>query len=389
MSRAKDSFIWDLEGLRYIDLSAGFGALPLGHNHDGIVDRLGELFSQDPPPIIHGLGDLYPSQQKIELLETVCHLFPKEMNSIALTVTGSQAVELAMKTALMANRGDGFIGFKNAYHGLEFGSLALSDREFFRAPFRSWLNGDRVYQLPFGCDMSLMQKALDQASQKGVSIGAVLLEPIQGRAGVILPPDGWLQEVSEFCRAKGILLIFDEILTGLGRLGQWTFASEVAADLVCLGKAIGGGMPLSACIGRRDVMGYWPESRGEAMHTGTYFGHPLSCLVGRLTLEQIEAQALLDRARSLGQKTMEDMSHRWVNKKPLVKEIRGSGLMMVIEFPQGGMGVKIADLLRQRGVIAVPAGEKGQCLSLTPALNIKEDLLAESLDLMEEAFSYL
>ncbi len=374
LSRAKGSFLFDVEGQEYIDLSAGFGALPLGHNDPEVLSELSKELKKEPATLMHGLGDVYPSQQKIELMEAVLGVFPKSLDlTMALTVTGSQAVEFAMKTALIAGKGDGFITFKGAYHGLEFGSLAVSDREIFRRPFVSWLNEEKVFQLPYGCPKASFHEVLDLATKKGVKLAAVILEPVQGRAGVVLPPQGFLKELESFCQEKGLLLILDEVLTGLGRLGQWSFCEEITPDLVCLGKAIGGGMPLSGCVGKKKVMAFWPESRGEAIHTGTYFGHPHSCLVGRLTLEAVIRNNLLERVSQLGEKLIAIMNDRW-SAEPLVKEVRGRGFMMAIEFSEPGAGAKMADLLRKERVIVIPGGEKGQCLSLTPALNMSEAL---------------
>jgi 4-aminobutyrate aminotransferase/(S)-3-amino-2-methylpropionate transaminase len=388
LDKGLGSLLWDVEGTEYVDLCAGFGALAIGHNEPSLLQALSVHMGDGRPSVIHGLGDVFPSLDKIDLLTQLRKLLPRDMSRIALAVTGSQAVELAMKTAMLATKGEGFIAFTSGYHGLDFGALSVSGLEFFKAPFGSWGHPATVRHLPFGCNPAEIAKAIDAQCLAGIKTAAILAEPVQGRGGGRAAPDGWLHEISALCRKKGVVLILDEVFAGLGRTGRWTVAEEVDADLICLGKALGGGMPLSACVGKGAVMDAWPESRGEALHTGTFFGHPLSCFFGVQTLammERIDAPRMAAAKGRYFRDVLEDL----LLPSNKIKEIRGLGLMVTIEFHNPGDGERMMMALQQLGVIAIPAGVAGECLSLTPALNIPDELLKYSATKIASSVSHL
>jgi len=375
-ARARGSLIWDVEGKEYFDLCAGFGALPLGHASQPMLDVTAS-FASAQPPIEHGMGDVYPSEEKILFLETLRSMLPKAYSKGALALGGGQAVEIAMKTAMLSTKKSGFIVFEEGYHGLDLGVLPLTAREDFKMPFKNWLSEGRVVRLPYGASQEELEKAVKNLGLCGLA--AVVTEPIQGRAGVKLPPKGWLEDLANFAHAHKALLVLDEIFTGFGRIGCVTSAELIDADILCFGKAIGGGFPVSACFAKEHVMDSWPKSKGEAIHTGTFFGHPFTVAVGRRTLEQIQKLKLADRATELG-----DYVQKWlkttIGDHPKVKAIRGQGLMIGIEFRETGFAARLMDELREKGVVVLPSGEKGSVLSLTPALNIPKEIIEESLN---------
>lgn len=374
--RANGSLIWDVEGREFIDLCAGFGALALGHASEPLRD-VAKTFSEENPPIEHGMGDVYPAEEKILFLEALRSMLPPSFTTGALALGGGQAVEIAMKTAMLSTGKTGFIVFEEGYHGLDLGVLPLTARNDFRAPFKEWLAEERVVRVPYGCSVQRIEDAVKQLAPHGLS--AIVVEPLQGRAGVKLPPVGWLTMLAQAAHAEGGLLILDEIFTGFGRLGQITAAETVDADILCFGKAIGGGFPVSACFAKKHVMNAWPKSTGEAIHTGTFFGHPFSLAVGRRTLREIAKLNLCQRSRELGERAKRKLNDK-IGSNPKVKEIRGQALMMGVEFHETGFGAKIMDELRKAGVIALPSGRDGRVLSLSPALNIPEDTLFEAID---------
>jgi acetylornithine/succinyldiaminopimelate/putrescine aminotransferase len=369
MERGQGSLVWDVEGREYIDLCAGFGVMALGHSHD-VTRRI-------DAPLIHGMGDVYPSRAKVELLEALTRALPAPLSIATLALSGSQAVEAAVKTALLKTKRSGFIVFDGSYHGVDLGILALTSREDFKAPFKRWIADGNVQSVPFGADATTLAAAVAALKHAGHELAAVLVEPVQGRAGVRPAPAGWLATLRRFCDDQGALLIYDEVFTGMGRTGKLTHAADVPCDLLCLGKAMGGGMPISACVGTKSVMDAWPECHSEALHTGTFFGHPLSCTYAAATLAEILAADLPRRATRVGDQWQQDLrtALRGVSS---VKEVRGVGLMLAIEFKEAGAGAKAMDLLRERGVIALASSSKGESLSLTPALNIPEALLADA-----------
>lgn len=375
-SRARGSQIWDVEGKEFIDLCAGFGALALGHASDALRD-VAKQFSEENPPIEHGMGDVYPSDEKVLFLETMRAMLPSAYAIGALALGGGQAVEIAMKTAILSTGKTGFIVFEEGYHGLDLGVLPLTARVDFRAPFKEWLAEERVVRLAYGCSIEHLEHAIERLAPYGLA--AIVVEPIQGRAGIKLPPQGWLSMLSQAAHAEDGLLIFDEIFTGFCRLGQITAAQTIDADILCFGKAIGGGFPVSACFAKKDVMDAWPKSTGEAIHTGTFFGHPFSLAVGRRTLGEMTRLNLCHRARELGERAKCRLIEK-IGSNPKVKDIRGQGLMIGIEFHDVGFAAQLMDQLRQVGIIALPSGRDGRVLSLSPALNIPEDILFEAID---------
>jgi acetylornithine/succinyldiaminopimelate/putrescine aminotransferase len=380
LDRAKGSLVWDTSGKRYIDFCAGFGALPLGHNHDAL--QMAAANRSDA--IQHGMGDVYPSIDKVQLLSKLAEISPFKDPRISLAISGSQAVEIALKTAMLFSKAIGIIVFENAYHGVDLGVLPVTHRQDFRSPFLSWLKTDQVEFLPFGADVELLIAAAERLISKGFGLAAVMVEPIQGRAGVIVPPEGWLKSLRSFCNGYDALLILDEIFCGLGRTGRLSFAEECQADLVCWGKALGGGMPISACIGSSQVMEAWPQSQGEAIHTGTFFGHPLSCRIAAATLQEIQSQNLCAKAKEDGCFVKEELSKRLqIDGKPI--KLTGEGLMLAIHFEQSGKGAQLMDKLRVKGLIALASGSRGESLSITPALNIGSEILEEGLGIIVDA----
>ena len=383
---AKGSIVRDVEGRDYIDLSAGFGALVLGHNAECVQRVFAKHAAGDTPSefpsIMHGMGDVYPSRAKIDLLETLRSLMPAQLTRISLAISGGQAVEVAMKTAMLHSGSAGFISFQDGYHGVDLGVLPVTSRSDFKLPFKKFLNDRIAIELPYGCDINLVADAVKTLKSMPCGFAGIVAEPVLGRGGVINPPANWLDGLAETAHAHGGVLILDEILTGLGRRGKWTEAETVDADLVCFGKALGGGMPLSACVGKEAVMSAWPKSTGEAIHTGTFFGHPLSCEVAAESLREMKRIDICRLARETGAWLFELLSNQLMGR-PDIEEIRwGGGLMIAIKYNESAgvaPGAAAMDRLRRLGVIALASGSGGTSLSLTPPLNISRELLARAV----------
>jgi 4-aminobutyrate aminotransferase/(S)-3-amino-2-methylpropionate transaminase len=371
-ARARGANVVDADGNVYVDLSAGFGAASVGHAHPRVVQAIQTQSEQ----LMHALGDLQPADVKIALLSRLTKLYP-EPARVMLGLSGSDAVEAALKTALLSTGRPGVLAFEGSYHGLSHGPLAACGfSPAFREPFSAQLNPHVVFsaypehtQALAGC-LSAVRAALSSGQ-----IGAVLVEPILGRGGVCVPPDAFLPELHALCRAHGALLIVDEIMTGIGRTGA-LLAHEhtgVRPELVCIGKGLGGGMPVSACIGREEVMAAWGDSTGAALHTGTFFGHPVSCAAALATLDVLEDERLCERARDSGALLLEQLTP--LTEQAGVRAVRGRGLLVGVELEAPGHALRCMRALLARGYITVPAAADARVISLTPPLSIHSDQL--------------
>ena len=373
LSKAKGSYLFDAENKSYIDMIAGFGSLPLGHASGPYKKVLEKALKEDK--MVQGLGDLFPSTDKIAFLKLLIETLPAPYEQASLALSGSQAVEGALKTAMLYTGRSGFISFEKGYHGVDLGALMVTSNPYFKTRFKKILKEEASIKLPIGCAMEDFKKAARALQKNGHGLAGAILEPIQGRAGILPADEKWLMDLKEEIRKEGGLLILDEIFTGLGRTGQ-LLASPTGADILLLGKALGGGLPLSAFAASKKVMAAWPTCEGEALHTGTFFGHPLACQTGLETLKVLREEVFLSEVREKGIEAL-DILKASLRGNKAVKEVRGRGLFMGIAFVDAGYGVKACDVLRENGIVALPSGESGKVLSLTPALNIDRKLLGE------------
>ena len=378
--RAQGANVWDVDGNRFIDLTAGFGVANVGHAHPRVVAAV----RAQAETLLHGLGDVHPPAVKVELLEALVRRFPGGVPARGvLGSSGSDAVEAALKTALLATGRAGVVAFEGAYHGLTLGALDTTWRQDFRGPFAARLPGTTVFAR-FG-DAADVRRA---ARSCRVPVGAVLVEPVQGRGGERIPPPGFLAALRELCDAEGWLLIADEVYTGFGRTGRW-FACEhegVIPDLLCLAKGLASGMPISACLGRLEVMEAWPPSRGEALHTQTFLGHPPGCAAALASLAVIEEEKLVERAAETGARALAHLTRLCAGRVSCA-DVRGLGLLLAIECDTPERAASACAEALRRGVIVLASGDDGRVLSITPPLSIDAELLELALDRLAEALA--
>lgn len=391
--KASGSNVWDPDGNRYVDLTAGFGVAAAGHGNRRVVTALRRQIGRQ----LHGLGDVHPPAAKLKLLEALAERSPYAETRTILGNSGSEAVEAALKTARLATGKPGVLAFTGAYHGLTYGALALTDRMHFRGPFLDQLNPHVVWA-PFppgpGADPAAALAAVEAAldSPKGEKVGCLIVEPIQGRGGIVEPPAGFLPGLKDLCARRDLLLIFDEIYTGCGRTGRW-FALEhegVLPDLLCLGKAMSGALPVSACLGPADLMEAWPPSGGEAIHTSTFLGNPVACAAATASLREIGRRGLPERAATVGAAWRAELEEL-AGRHAIVRGVRGRGLMLGLELVDPDSGAPatdrtlrlVNDMLR-RGWIVLPDGEHANIISLTPPLTISESLLERATTVLDE-----
>lgn len=366
----------DVDGNIYIDLTAGFGVAAVGHRHPRVVAAVREQAGR----LLHALGDVAAHPLRVELARRLVRLAPVDDPQVFFAISGAEAVEIALKTALGATGRPGIVAFEPSYHGLTLGALNATSREAFRAPFNAYLH-PHVHRLPFACDPGRVEEVLRRQD-----VGCVLLEPIVGREGVLVPPPGWLPDVAEICRRRSTLLIADEIFTGFGRTGR-LFAVEhegARPDVLCCGKALGGGLPIAAVLARRDLFRCW-ETPGEALHTATFLANPLACAAARATLDVLEEEDLPARAARLG----EDLGRRlqlWPERFPAVEEVRGRGLLWGIQLRTGQQAKEWTAKAWSRGVLLLAGGPEGRVAQLVPPLAIREEQIAAAMGVLEGCF---
>jgi 4-aminobutyrate aminotransferase-like enzyme len=378
--RAKGVHVWDHHGRKYLDLTAAFGVASAGHANPRVV-RAGQ---KQMGTLLHAMGDVHPHALKAQLARELSRVTFEQWGQSSVSAktifcnSGFEAVEAALKTAILASQRRGVIAFTGAYHGLGYGALNATHRDHFRAPFQSQLAefGAFVAFPKSGRDLPDLGAQLRQLL-KTKRYGAILVEPMQARGGINIPPRPFLRELRKLCDESGALLILDEIYTGFGRTGKW-FACEhsgVAPDLICLGKALTGGFPLSACLGRAELMDTaWPDSTGEAIHTSTYLGHPVGCAMALAQIAEIRRLKLVERSRDLGAFLVDLLREL---KAPALKlAVRGAGLMVGLELtrrdgsPATSESLAVIKRLLHRGFIFLPEGEHANIISLTPPLTI-------------------
>jgi 4-aminobutyrate aminotransferase/(S)-3-amino-2-methylpropionate transaminase len=379
------SNVFDLDGNRYVDLAAGFGSVLLGHGFEGTVRALGAQAER----LIQGLGDVYSADLKIALLERVAALHPGHRAQVLLGQSGSDAVTAALKTAMLATGKPGVVAFEASYHGLGYGPLAACGlRESYRAPFAAQLN-PHVTFVPYARSSAQVDRALDAIEQacRAGDTGAVLIEPILGRGGCVVPPDAFLTGAAEIAHRHGALIIADEIWTALGRAGSMirTTAIQVPIDILCLGKALGGGLPLSACVAPEEIMRSWARDK-EVTHTSTHSGAPLACATAIATLDALKHRRIIPRAREMGAR-IKELARSRLASIPGVVDVRGEGLMIGIELESGGLGVRVMHGMLQKGYIVLTGGITGEVITWTPPLNITEPQLAGAISAMQEVLS--
>jgi 4-aminobutyrate aminotransferase-like enzyme len=395
--RARGNHVWDGAGKRYLDLTAAFGVAAAGHANPRVVAAGQRQMAR----LLHAMGDVHPHPLKAKLARELSRItferWTGRGHGNGKTIfcnSGFEAVEAALKTARLATGKPGVIAFTGAYHGVGYGALNATHREHFRCAFRDQL-GQFGRFVPFPSRVDADRKPGPIADRLTVSIqrllkkgtvGAILVEPIQVRGGINLPPDWFLPALRELCDQHGVLLILDEIYTGFGRTGKW-FACEhvkVTPDVVCLGKALTGGFPLSACVGRAEVMdAAWPASSGEAIHTSTFLGHPVGCAMALAQIEAVRTLKLVERSASLGHRLLERLQSLAAPRLQL--SARGMGLLAGIELRRGDGSPATATALRaitellHRGFILLPEGEHANVIAFTPPLTISEGELERAL----------
>lgn len=401
-SCAEGTNVWDADGNRFIDLSSAFGVAGLGHSRvrDALIHQAGKL--------LHAMGDVHPAEIKVALCRKLSELTFERWGvgegKTILANSGFEAVEAALKTSLLYSGKPGVIAFKGAYHGLGYGALESSGIPYFKDPFRAQLRdfatlvefpdchhcpGDAGHGFP-ACSQKCLGRIREQIEKalKEKEIGCILLEPIQGRGGLVIPPLEFLRMLRRICDEHRILLIVDEIYTGLNRTGR-LFACDhfgVVPDLICLGKGLTSGFPMSACVGRAAVMDAWPTSTGEALHTSTFLGNPMGCAMALASLEEHSAAQTSKRVQDAGEKLMQALLGL---KSRHIRNVRGLGLMQGVELDSGELAIRIVKRALGCGLILLADAPSANVLSFAPPFTISDEEIEFALGVVQENLTSL
>jgi putrescine aminotransferase len=366
--RSEGCYVYDREGHGYLDCLGGPGVFTMGHRHPKIVAA------------VHRQLDLMPLSSKLMLsplyaatAERLAELAPGALPYVFLCNSGAEAIEGALKLARAATGRIEIVAADGGFHGKTFGALSASGREVYRQPFYPLVPG--FSHVPFGDAQALDAAVTEQTA-------AVVLEPIQGEGGIVIPPDDYLPAARRICSDRGALLMLDEVQTGLARTGTW-FAcqwADVEPDVLVLGKALGGGvMPMGAFLARAELWGMFEEN--PLIHSSTFGGNPLACAAALAALEVIEEEGLCEKAQQRGEQLLAGLGSVAAEHPDLIRAVRGQGLLVGLEFADADIGGLVIAGLAQRRVLAAYGLNNRQVVRFEPPAVIT----AEQIDTVVEA----
>ena len=362
IEKGSGATLWDINGKKYVDCMGGYGVSIVGHCHPRVV----EAVQKQVKKLITCHGSLY-NETRVDLLEKLVKISPRGLDNIYLCNSGAEAVECAIKLARKYTGKDEIIAFTGSYHGKTLGALSATWNPKYREPFEPLVPCFKF--VPFG-KVDKVEQALTEKT------AAILVEPIQGESGIHVSPDGFLEALRKLCSEREILLIFDEVQTGLGRTGKM-WASEhwgVIPDVMCVAKGIAGGVPMGATIATTDIM----SSLKIGDQTSTFGGNPLACAAACATIDVILEEKLVNRAAIIGGYFKKQLSQLQEQFK-IVREVRGLGLMLGME-----LRFDVQDILLKavsQGVILLYAGKT--VLRFLPPLVIEESQIDTVIKVLE------
>ncbi|MBI3894213.1 MAG: aminotransferase class III-fold pyridoxal phosphate-dependent enzyme [Candidatus Wallbacteria bacterium] len=378
----RGAYFTDILGRRYLDCLGGYGIYSAGIRHPTVLKAVRDQLERMP----------LSSQELLDpfrgaLGELLGEIAPGDLQKCFFINNGTDAVEGAMKLARLYTKKSGFISCLRGFHGKSYGSLSLMGKSEYRVDFEPLLQD--VYFVPFG-DATAVAMELEKAEAVGLDIAGVVVEPIQGEAGAIVPPDDYWPRLREICTQFNVLLIADEVQTGMGRTGK-LFGVEhwdTVPDIMCLGKALGGGvMPLSAFISTPKI---WSVLEGNPfIHSSTFGGNPIACAAGIAAIHVTFAEDLPGKAAKSGAYLMENLRKLQEEYSDVLVEVRGKGLLIGLEFTTSEFGYSVAAGLFRRGVLVAGTLLNAKTLRVEPSLNISKKEMNSLLEKLDDTLDSL
>lgn len=363
LSKGKGAIVWDVSGNEYIDCMGGYGVALIGHCNDRVVNAI----KNQSEKLITCHMSIY-NNVRLEFLEKMSKISPKKLSKIFFSNSGAESTEAALKFSRKFTGKSGIISMSGGYHGKTFGALSVTHNEKYRKSFQPLLEG--VKFVPYS-NPSKIEESLDD------SIGTVIIEPIQGETGIIVPSDGVLQQIRKICDQNNLVLIFDEIQTGLGRTGRM-WAGEhwsTTPDIMCLAKGIAGGLPMGLTLCKPEIL----DAMKVGEHSSTFAGNPISCSAGIATIESIIEENLVENAAKVGNIFKNGLFQLKENHR-IVRDVRGLGLMLALE-----LRFDIKDILFdgiKEGLLMLYSGRN--IIRLLPPLVLDEVKVAKTLSIMDK-----
>jgi LysW-gamma-L-lysine/LysW-L-ornithine aminotransferase len=362
IAKGKGTKVWDTAGKEYIDCMGGYGVALVGHCNDRVVSAL----KRQAEILITAHMSTY-NDTRLRFLEKITSVAPPSLNKIFFANSGAESVEAALKFARKYSGRHGVIAMNGGYHGKTFGALSVTYSEKYRKSFMPLLDG--VKFVPYS-DPSLLEEVIDD------TIGSVILEPIQGETGIIVPPDDLLPKIREICDRRNLVLIFDEIQSGLGRTGKmWAGQNwNTTPDIMCLAKGIAGGIPMGLVLAKQEIM----DTMKLGEHSSTFGGSPIACAAGTATIEALIDDKLIDNAAKMGVYLKEGLN-RLQEKHKIVRQVRGIGMMIGVE-----LRFDVKDILFdgiRRGLLILYSGRN--ILRLLPPLVMDEMTISRAIDIID------
>ena len=395
-ARTEGCQLWDVEGRAYLDLYGGFAVANVGYCHPRVTEAI-----QRQAGVMTHCPSAAPSEVRADLYERLLEIVPPSLDRVLLAITGAMANEMAVQLAKAATGRRNVITFSGTYPGRTVGALRYAGKHAYREqlgvaadatflpypdPYRSPWAGDRD---PGDLVLRLLETALADPASGVEPAACVLLEPIQGNGGVVIPPAGFLRGLRELCDNTDTVLVFDEIQCGFGRSGRmWASDHEnVAPDLMTVGKGIGGGLPLAALVGRSDLMTTWES---DAV-TSTFLANALTATAACAAIDALREEELVQRSAQLGTHALARLGSE-LAESPAVGDVRGRGLFLGLDVvrdraskePAAESAGELRRALRERGVLVGHGGRHGNVLILAPPLVIEQDVLDDGLDAIVE-----
>jgi len=399
VEKEEGCYYYGTDGKKYLDFTSGIAVANTGHRHPKVVQAIKDSADN----LMHGPSGVIMYDSILRVADRLKEKLPGNLDCFFFANSGTEAIEGALKLAKYATQRPYTISFTGCFHGRSLGALGVSTS---KSKYRKFLQPNGLtYQLPYadssGCPegqdvgkfcAEKLEKEVELLFDHQVTpeeVACMIVEPVLGEGGYIIPPKAWLQKVREVCDRHGILLIFDEVQTGFGRTGEWFAAQtfEVTPDIMAIAKGIASGMPLSATVASKELMSKWPMGT----HGTTFGGNPIACSAALATLDVMEEEQLIDNSRELGAYALRRLKEIR-ERHEVIGEVRGVGLMIGIEIihpesgdPDGAGMMNILDTSLEKGVLFYLCGKHQEVIRMIPPLIVTREQIDQGLAVFEEA----